>query len=83
MDRQSSDSEITTEDMDMFVEIQLVIETQQHTVSKIPVESIEDKTDKVTFMSPPSPSNHERRKAYQHQKIVRKYEKAAIKGLKW
>jgi len=83
MDRQSSDSEITTEDMDMFVEIQLMIETQQHTVIKIPIESTTDKSEKLAFISPPSPSNHERRKAYQHQKSVRKYEKAAIKGLKW
>ena len=83
MDRQSSDSEITTEDMDMFVEIQLMIETQQNTVAKIPAESTADRSEKLAFMSPPSPSNHERRKAYQHQKAVRKYEKAAIKGLKW
>lgn len=79
---QSSDGEISLNDMEMYVELHLVIETQQITPQKISGDLTTESTEKA-FLAPPSPSNHDRRRAYQQQKLARKYERAAIKGIKW
>lgn len=84
MDHSSdSDSEINPNDMEMYVELHLVIESQQIPPQKPSGDPPIEPPEKVTFLAPPSPSNHDRRRAYQQQKLVRKYEKAAIKGIKW